>query len=145
MGKNSFLLVEDSEDDLKLILKSLERSGVDNDIIIARDGAEALDLLFGTGKHEGASIVKDIVMVLLDIKLPKLDGIEVLKRVRDNELTKLLPVVLLTSSTQEIDILNGYKYGCNSYVSKPVEFEDFSKAVEAVGLYWLVTNKAPEK
>ena len=145
MEKNVILMIEDNEDDITLILNTLSKSNVGNKIEVARDGAEALDMLFGTGKHEGSSSCKKVAVVLLDIKLPKIDGLEVLKRLRADERTKVLPVVLLTSSKEERDIINGYKLGCNSYVRKPVEFKEFSDAIRALGLYWLLVNEPPIK
>lgn len=142
MEKKVILLVEDNEDDIKLTVAALKKSHIQNKIEVARDGAEALDIIFGTGKFEGRSI-DNIAVVLLDIKLPKVDGMEVLKRIRSDERTKTLPVVMLTSSKEEIDIFNGYKLGCNSYICKPVGFEEFSKAVKKLGLYWLLLNEPP--
>jgi len=114
-------------------------------IILAKDGVEALDYLFGTGAYSGRDISKQPVLVLLDLKLPKIDGLEVLKKLRQDVRTKLLPVVILTSSTEERDLINGYKLGANSYVRKPVLFEDFTTAVKQLGLYWLILNEPPPK
>jgi len=143
MKKNFLLLVEDNEDDVKLTLGALKNDHVHNKVEVVRDGAEALDFIYGTGKYEGNPGFNEIAVVLLDIKLPKVDGMEVLKRIRDDERTRTLPVVILTSSKEEKDIVNGYKLGCNSYVRKPVEFEEFSGAVKELGLYWLVINEHP--
>jgi len=137
------LLVEDNEDDIKLTLDALSNNHVKNRVEVVRNGAEALEFIFGTGKYEGTYKADKIAVVLLDIKLPKVDGMEVLKRIRDDERTKTLPVVILTSSKEEKDIVNGYKLGCNSYIRKPVEFEEFTAAVKELGLYWLLLNEPP--
>lgn len=143
MSQKSILMVEDSEDDIKLITKTLKDNHVINSIELARDGVEALDMLFGTGKNKGNALFDKIAMVLLDIKLPKIDGFEVLKRIRNDERTRFLPVVILTSSKQEQDVIEGYKNGCNSFVCKPVEYTEFCKAVHDIGLYWLLFNEPP--
>ena len=137
------LLVEDNPDDVHLTLRSLKKNNISNPVVVARDGVEALDYLFCRGSHAGRDPDHLPVVVLLDIKLPKIDGIEVLKQVRANEQTKLLPVVILTSSREERDILNGYKFGANSYVRKPVDFVEFNEAIKNLGLYWLLWNEAP--
>jgi two-component system, response regulator len=144
MEKKIILMVEDSEDDIKLILNALKTNRVRNEVEVVRDGEEALEFIFGTGRHEGHPHgVDEIAVVLLDIKLPKIDGLEVLKRIREEENTKNVPVVILTSSKEEKDIENGYKLGCNSYVHKPVSFEEFNSAVKELGLYWLLLNEPP--
>ncbi len=137
---NCILLVEDTEADEVLIKRSLKKSGVVNDINVARDGAEAIEYLFGDGWEDRALPT----LVLLDLKLPKLDGHQVLEKIRENERTKLLPVVILTSSDEESDIVRSYKGGANSYVQKPVNFDELSTAVRNLGLYWMVTNIGPD-
>jgi two-component system response regulator len=146
MEEKIILLVEDSPDDVDLTLRAFKQNNILNKVVIARDGVEALDYLMGTGIHAGRD-VKDLpVVTLLDLKLPKMDGLEVLKQVRNNELTRLLPVVILTSSNEENDIISGYKLGANSYIRKPVDFTHFVEAVKSLGLYWLVWNEpAPVK
>ena len=140
---NSILLVEDNADDEALTLRALKKNNITNEVVVARDGAEALDYLFGTGVHKGrdTSILPQVV--LLDLKLPKIDGLEVLERLRAHKRTKLLPVVILTSSNEEQDLLRGYDLGANSYVRKPVDFAQFIEAVRNLGLYWLLLNERP--
>ncbi|MDP8299620.1 MAG: response regulator [Candidatus Tantalella remota] len=145
MDRKIILLVEDNEDDVKLTLNAFKEENIENKVKVINDGEEALDFIFGTGKYEGDEGVSSIAVVLLDIKLPKVDGLEILKRIRADERTKLLPVVILTSSKEEQDIINGYKLGCNSYVRKPVEFDKFSKEVKELGMYWLLINEPPIK
>lgn len=142
MEDKIILLVEDNADDEKLTLRALKKNNIRNEVVVARDGAEALDYLFGTGAYAGRDLALMPQVVLLDLKLPKLDGLEVLRRVRTNDRTKLLPVVILTSSNEEQDRINGYGLGANSYVRKPVDFNQFSEAVRQLGLYWLVLNEA---
>jgi two-component system, response regulator len=137
------LLVEDNPDDEALTLRALRKNGIQNEVIVARDGAEALDYLLGTGVYEGRDVSVLPTVTLLDLKLPKVDGLEVLKRVRANERTQLLPMVILTSSKEEQDLINGYKLGANSYIRKPVDFAKFMEAVRQLGLYWLLLNEAP--
>lgn len=139
------LLVEDNPDDEALTIRALKKNNIGNRLIIVRDGVEALDFLFCTGLHAGRDSKDTPQVVLLDLKLPKLDGLEVLNRIRENEATKLLPVVILTSSKEEQDLLKGYKLGANSYVRKPVDFNQFVEAVRQLGLYWLVLNEVPPK
>ncbi len=141
MDKKTILLVEDNSNDEYLTLRALRKYNVANDVIIARDGVEALDYLFGTGSHAGRDTRDTPIVVLLDLKLPKVDGLEVLRRVREDERTRLLPVVILTSSNEERDVISGYKLGTNSYVQKPVEFASFLDAVGQLGLYWLMLNQ----
>lgn len=135
------LLVEDNADDEALTMRAFRRNNIRNEIIVARDGAEALEYLFGTGAHAGRDVLDLPQVVLLDLKLPKVDGLEVLKRVRADDRTALLPVVILTSSKEQQDIINGYKFGCNSYVRKPVDFDQFMEAARQLGLYWLLLNE----
>jgi len=141
MASKSILLVEDNPDDVDLTLHALKKNNIKNEIVVAYDGAEALDYLFGTGKYSGRDLSLMPTIILLDIKLPKVDGLEVLRRIRANELTKFLPVVILTSSKEEQDILKGYSLGVNSYVRKPVDFNQFAEAVSHLGLYWLLLNE----
>jgi two-component system, response regulator len=137
------LLVEDNPDDEALTLRALSKNNIKNDVVVARDGAEALDYLFGTGKYAGRDTALMPQVVLLDLKLPKIEGLEVLRRVRADERTKLLPVVILTSSNEDQDRIAGYGLGANSYVRKPVDFSQFLDAARHLGLYWLVLNEAP--
>lgn len=137
------LLVEDNPDDEALTLRALRKHKVANDVVVARDGAEALDYLFATGKHAGRNPREIPQVVLLDIRLPKVDGMEVLRRIRQDERTRYVPVVILTSSKEEQDLVNGYKLGANSYVRKPVDFDQFVEAARHLGLYWLVLNESP--
>jgi two-component system response regulator len=143
MEDRIILLVEDNTDDEKLTLRALKKNNISNEVVVARDGAEALDYLFGTGMHSGRDTSLMPQVVLLDLKLPKIDGLEVLRQMRGNERTKLLPVVILTSSNEEGDRLSGYGFGANSYVRKPVDFNQFIEAVRQLGLYWLVLNEQP--
>jgi two-component system, response regulator len=145
MDKKIILLVEDNPDDVDLTIRALEKNKILNKVVTARDGVEALDYLFGAGKYAGRDTSVLPELVLLDLKLPKVDGIDVLKRLRSNELTELLPVVILTSSKEEQDIINSYKFGANSYIRKPVDFNQFMEAVKQLGLYWLVLNEPPPK
>jgi two-component system response regulator len=139
------LLVEDNPDDEALTLRALRAAGVRNEVVVARDGVEALDYLFGTGRHAGRDIGLLPQVVLLDLKLPRLDGLEVLRRIRSDERTRLLPVVILTSSTEDRDRVEGYRLGANSYVRKPVDFGQFAEAVRQLGLYWLLLNQPPPR
>jgi two-component system response regulator len=143
MEEKIILLVEDNPDDVDLTLRAFKQNNIFNKVVVARDGVEALDYLMGTGIHAGRD-VKDLpVVTLLDLKLPKLDGLEVLKQVRSNEMTRLLPVVILTSSNEENDVISGYKLGANSYIRKPVDFTQFVDAIKSLGLYWLIWNESP--
>lgn len=135
------LLVEDNADDEMLTLRALKKNNIRNEVIVARDGSEALDYLFGTGIHAGRDLNIMPQIILLDLKLPKVDGFEVLRRVRSSEITKLLPVVILTTSNEDQDRIRGYDLGANSFVRKPVEFEKFIEAVRQLGLYWLILNE----
>ena len=143
MADKIILLVEDDPDDVELTLRALRKSNITNKVELARDGAEALDYLFGTGAYSGRDTSLMPTVILLDLKLPKIDGFELLRRLRADDRTKLLPVVILTSSKEEQDIANGYSRGCNSYVRKPVDFAQFSEAVRQLGLYWLLLNESP--
>ncbi|HEV8537607.1 MAG TPA: response regulator [Bacteroidota bacterium] len=143
MNHKTILLVEDNPDDELLTIRALRQNNIVNDIEVARDGTEALDYLFGTGKYAGRDSSIMPAVVLLDLKLPKMDGLEVLKRLRADNRTSLLPVVILTSSKEESDLVNGYKLGANSYIRKPVDFLQFIEAVKQLQLYWLVLNERP--
>lgn len=137
------LLVEDNPDDEALTLRAFAKNNISNPIIVARDGAEALDYLFATGTHEGRDAGVQPQVMLLDINLPKINGLEVLRRVREDPRTSLLPVVLLTTSKEDQDMIDGYRLGANSYVRKPVNFDEFVSAAQNLGLYWLLLNEAP--
>jgi CheY-like chemotaxis protein len=139
----SILLVEDNPDDEALTLRALKKNNIRNSVVVARDGAEALDYLFGRGAHESRDTSILPQLVLLDLKLPKVDGLGVLRAIRADERTKRLPVVILTSSKEDQDLLDGYELGANSYVRKPVDFTAFADAVRELGLYWLVLNESP--
>jgi CheY-like chemotaxis protein len=143
MDEKIILLVEDNADDEELTLRALKKNNIQNDVVVARDGAEALDYLFGVGAWAGRDASKVPAVTLLDLNLPKVDGLEVLRRLRADERTEYLPVVILTSSKEEQDVLNGYKFGANSYIRKPVDFAQFMEAVRNLGLYWLVLNESP--
>jgi CheY-like chemotaxis protein len=143
MRNGIIMLVEDNPDDVELTLRSFKKNNILNGVVVAGDGVEALDYLFGTGAHAGRDLSVMPAVILLDLKLPRIDGLEVLRRLRADELTKLLPVVILTSSKEEQDMLNGYRLGANSYVRKPVDFTQFSEAVKQLGLYWLLLNEPP--
>ena len=143
MGEKTILLVEDNPDDEALTLRAFQKNNILNPVVIARDGVEALDYLFGTGLYAGRDTREQPQVVLLDLKLPKLDGLEVLRRLRSDPRTQLLPVVILTTSNEERDIMSSYELGANSYVRKPVDFEQFMEAARQLGLYWLVLNVPP--
>jgi CheY-like chemotaxis protein len=143
MLNKMIMLVEDNPDDEALTLRALRKNNIQNTVVVARDGVEALDYLFGTGIHAARDMRLKPVVVLLDLKLPKIDGVEVLRRLRTDERTKLIPVVVLTSSKEEQDLINSYSFGCNSYIRKPVDFVQFVEAIRQLGLYWLVLNEAP--
>ncbi len=137
------LLVEDNPDDVKLTLRAFEKNNISNELVVVRDGAEALAYLFAEGEYADREL-KDLPgLVLLDLNLPKIDGHEVLRRIRADERTKFLPVVILTTSTEESDLVQSYTNGCNSYVQKPVDFQQFSDAIRQLGLYWVVLNRRP--
>ena len=137
------LLVEDNLSDEKLTLIAFKKCGVANDVVVVRDGAEAIDYLFGSGKFEGRDTSVQPSLVLLDLQLPKISGLEVLRRIRADDRTKLLAVVILTSSKQDEDVARGYALGANAYVRKPVDFGEFAKAATTVGLFWLLLNEPP--
>jgi len=141
--KKIVLLVEDNPDDEALTLRALKKNNILNEVVVARDGAEALECLLGTKGKSGRLRLEQLAVVLLDLKLPKVNGLEVLRRVRADPRTKLLPIVVLTSSKEEKDLLGAYDSGANSYVQKPVEFANFVEATRNLGLYWLVTNAPP--
>jgi CheY-like chemotaxis protein len=142
MKNKVILLVEDNSSDVKLTKRALEQNQITNELIVAEDGVEALDYLFGTGQYTGRDVRIIPAMVLLDLKLPRVDGLEVLQKIRANELTSLLPVVILTSSDQEKDVIASYKLGANSYICK-VDFNQFAEAVRNLGFYWLLLNESP--
>jgi two-component system, response regulator len=144
MKERVILLVEDNADDEALTMRALKKNKITNKIVVARDGVEALDYLFGTGPYAGRDTSQQPELILLDLKLPKVDGFEVLKKLRADQRTKLLAVVILTSSKEQQDIVNGYGLGANSFVRKPVDFQQFVDAVLQLGLYWLVLNERPE-
>ena len=141
MEDKVILLVEDNSDDELLTLRALKKNNIRNEVVVARDGSEALDYLFGTGIHAGRDLTVMPQIILLDLKLPKVDGFEVLSRVRSSEATKFLPVVILTTSNEDQDRIRGYGLGANSFVRKPVEFDKFIEAVRQLGLYWLILNE----
>jgi two-component system, response regulator len=145
MNDKLILLVEDNPDDVALTLRAFKKSQITNEVVVVRDGAEALDWLFATGMHAGRDPHLEPLLVLLDLKLPKVDGLEVLNRLRADPRTHLLPVVVLTSSGEEQDLIESYRLGCNSYIRKPVDFDQFAESVRQLGLYWLVLNQPPPK
>jgi two-component system, response regulator len=143
MEDKIILLVEDNPDDVDLTLRAFEKNNISNKVIVVKDGVEALDYLHGTGIYAGRD-VKDLpVVILLDLKLPKINGKEVLRSIRQDEFTRLIPVVVLTSSAEQKDVVEGYKLGANSYIRKPVDFEQFTEAIKFLGLYWLLWNEPP--
>ena len=139
----TILLVEDNDDDVSLTLRAFKRNNIVNEVVVARDGVEALDYLFGTGAHAGRDITRQPALVLLDLKLPRLDGLEVLNRIRADARTRLLRVVVLTSSKEDQDIVSSYSLGANSYIRKPVDFEQFISMAGQLGMYWLLLNEPP--
>src|SRR5580704_17569608 len=143
MKKKFILVVEDNPDDEALTVRALKKSNIVNEVVVTRDGVEALDYLFGEGAYAGRDTTEMPQVVLLDLKLPRLDGLGLLRRLRADARTKLLPVVILTSSNEEQDRISSYDLGANSYVRKPVDFKQFSEAARQLGLYWLVLNESP--
>lgn len=141
MEKKTILLIEDNPDDEALMTRALSKNKIANEIVIARDGIEALEYLFATGKFEGRSTNEQPQIILLDLKLPKMDGIEVLRRIRSDERTKHIPVVVLTTSIEQRDIVESYQFGANSYVQKPIDFTEFMEATRQLGTYWLLLNQ----
>lgn len=145
MSEKVILLVEDNPDDEILTLDALKMNKIGNPVVVARNGVEALEYVFGEGAHAGRDVMDMPAVVLLDLKLPKIDGLEVLRRIREDERTKLLPVVILTTSNEDVDRVQGYALGANSYVRKPVDFDEFIKAAGYLGLYWVLLNESPPK
>jgi CheY-like chemotaxis protein len=145
MSEQVIFLVEDNENDEELTLRALRKNQIGNPVVVARDGAEALDYLFGRGAHASRDTRVLPQVVLLDLNLPKLSGLEVLRAIRADERTRVLPVVILTSSKEDSDLVSGYASGANSYIVKPVDFNQFAEAVRQLGLYWLVLNQSPPR
>lgn len=146
MPEKIILLVEDNPDDEELTTRALRKANIANEIVVTRDGKEAIDFLFGQGAYEGRDLSRMPAVILLDLKLPKLSGLDVLRRLRSDARTKLIPTVVLTSSSEDEDMLKSYEFGANSYVRKPVEFGPFANAVSQLGVYWLLLNQpAPER
>jgi CheY-like chemotaxis protein len=143
MNGKKILLVEDSTDDVLLTLRALQQANILNEVIVARDGQEAMDYLRGEGQYDGRDTSDAPVVVLLDLKMPRMGGLEFLRRIRSNDSLKLLPVVVLTSSKEDQDICESYNLGANSYIQKPVDFDQFVQAIKTLGLYWLVLNVSP--
>jgi two-component system response regulator len=140
LNQGRILLVEDSRDDVELTMRAFKSNNIKNEVVVASDGAQAIEYLFGSEGHPPSELP---AIVLLDLNLPKLNGLEVLQRIRANARTKLLPVIILTSSTEERDMMEGYALGANSYVQKPVDFVEFTQAAKQLGLYWLLLNRSP--
>lgn len=145
MPEGVILLVEDNPDDQALTLRALKKNNIGNPVVVAKDGVEALDYLFATGRYADRDAADTPVLVLLDLKLPKVDGLQVLAKLRADPRTEVVPVVILTSSREERDMIDGYRCGANSYIQKPVDFEEFTEAVRQLGLYWLLLNQTPAK
>jgi len=145
MEQKYILLVEDNPDDVELTLLAFKKYNIKNDLVVIQNGAEALDYLFAEGAYAGRDLSNMPTVILLDLKLPKIGGLEVLRRIRADERTKFLPVVILTSSKEEQDLINGYKFGANSYVRKPVDFAQFTEAARQLGLYWMILNEPPPR
>ena len=143
MEEKNILLVEDNPDDVELTLRAFKKNNIANKVIVAQNGVEALDYLLGRGMYKERDINDLPVLIILDLNLPKINGLELLKAIRQNEITKLLPVVVITSSNQEEDLIESYKLGANSYIPKPVDFKEFMESVKLLSLYWLLWNKPP--
>lgn len=143
MSEGVILLVEDNPDDVELTMRALKKNNIKNEIVVAHDGVEALDYLFGTGTHAERDTSVMPVVILLDLKLPKIDGLDVLKHIRSGNRTKMIPVVILTSSKEEKDLIESYSFHANSYIQKPVDFDQFMDTVRHLGLYWLILNEVP--
>jgi two-component system response regulator len=143
LDRKTILLVEDNPNDVTLTMRALKKANILNEVIVASDGEQAIDYLFGTGAYQGRDISEPPVVVLLDLKLPRVDGFEVLRRLRGDPRTSMTPVVILTTSREERDLINGYQLGANSYIRKPVDFNQFAESVRQLGLYWLVLNEPP--
>ena len=145
LNEVEILLVEDNETDAELTIRALKKNNLANKLVWAKDGAEALDFIFATGKYSERDIEKGLPrLILLDLRMPKVDGLEVLQTIKADDRTKMIPVVILTSSKEDRDIVESYELGVNSYVSKPVEFDEFTEAVSTLGLYWMLLNNPPE-
>jgi two-component system response regulator len=145
MKNKAILLVDDNENDIFLTLRALKKNHIHNEVVVARDGVEALEFLMATGKYTGRNLSEMPVVTLLDLKMPRMDGLEVLRLLRTNELTKLLPVVVLTASKEDGDVMASYKLGCNAYVRKPVDFKEFADAINQLSLFWLILNESPSQ
>ncbi len=143
MENGIIMLVEDNPDDEELTIRALKKANILNEVVVARDGVEALDYLFATGKHEGRDMSVMPLLILLDLRMPKIDGLEVLKRIRGDDRTRRLNVVVMTTSQEEADLARSYDLNANSYIRKPVNFDQFTEAIKQVGLYWLVLNVPP--
>jgi CheY-like chemotaxis protein len=143
MTDKVILLVEDNMSDIGLTQRAFQKNGIGNKLVIAEDGQEALDYLFGAGAHAGRNMAEMPMLILLDLKLPRIEGLDVLRRLRADSRTRRIPVVILTSSSEEQDIAAGYDLGTNSYIRKPVDFHQFAEVIKQLGMYWLVTNQPP--
>ena len=143
MKEVEILLVEDNPTDAELAIRALKKSNLANKLVWVKDGAEALDFIFATGNYSERELINGPKVIMLDLRLPKVDGMEVLRRVKEDERTRVIPVVVLTSSKEDRDVVESYKLGVNSYISKPVEFDEFAKTVAELGLYWLLVNHPP--
>jgi len=142
-GQRCILLVEDDEDHVRLAMRALRTNRVANDVVVARDGEEARDYLFGIGKYQGRDVLRCPELVVLDLKLPKISGLDLLRRIRAHDATKLVPVVVLTSSDQDVDVATSYGLGVNSYVRKPIDFDEFMESLRTLSVYWLLINEPP--